>query len=321
MVRPFCAPRGDGTADLDLHVFNTLAPVFLIIGLGALLRYLRMMPAELTGGINKLTYWVALPSLLFFESARARVDFLEHADAFWVMFWGMMACTAAGYAAAWAIRFKKPGSLAHAAYRGNLAFIGFPVVVYGMNGSGSDAVAIAVLMLAAIIPFYNIIAVLMLLGDQHRLGPRALWVMTKQIATNPLVIASAGGLAVAWLELELPLAASRTLEALGKMALPLALIVIGATLEFKVMRGLFAPILAASLIKVAFGPLAGFLLARWLGLTAEETRVAMILLATPTATSSYVMADQLGGDAPMTAGAIVLSTLLSMASLFVVIWI
>ena len=102
---------------------------------------------------------------------------------------------------------------------------------------------------------------------------------------------------------------------LGSMSTPLALISIGAALTPKALREDFRRAGAASLIKVGAAPLAGYLIARWLGLSPVELRVAMIYLACPTATASYVMAQQLGSDDQLAGNIIVVSTLLAIPAL------
>ncbi len=306
-----------------MDVFNTLAPVFFIIALGTLLRSTGFMSARMTEWSSGLTYWVALPALLFFETADVQFGFRPYAGVFVVLFGGLAVSVAAGYLAARLLRLPEPktGALVQAAFRGNLAFVGIPVVVYGLGEGNSPAVKLAVLVVAAMLPVNNTVAILVLIDGRHRFNVGAVWMMLERVVTNPLILACLAGLAVAGLGWRLPLAASRTLEPLGNMALPLALINIGSTLSLRVVRGSLSPILTASIIKVALGPLAGYGLARLMGLGGDELRVVLIMLACPTASSSFVMAAQMGRDALLTAGAVVLSTMLSFISLFLILWL
>ena len=69
------------------------------------------------------------------------------------------------------------------------------------------------------------------------------------------------------------------------------------------------------MIKVFIAPLAGYAIARAIGLGTGEMLVAMVMLASPTAVASYVMTQEIGGNAPMSARIVVISTILSAASL------
>jgi predicted permease len=64
-----------------IHVINSLAPVFLIIALGATLRRFGWMPPAMAQWASELTYWVALPALLLVVTADTQIDFAQHADA------------------------------------------------------------------------------------------------------------------------------------------------------------------------------------------------------------------------------------------------
>jgi len=83
-----------------MNVFNSLAPIFLIIGLGALLSRIGCLTPPLVAGANAFAYWIALPALLFRETATAQVNLAGHWDAFAVLLGGMLVCVAAGYLAA-----------------------------------------------------------------------------------------------------------------------------------------------------------------------------------------------------------------------------
>jgi len=157
--------------------------------------------------------------------------------------------------------------------------------------------------------------------DTGGAGRRDLMVtVLKKIATNPQVLSCLAGLAVSFADLRLPVALSRSLGSLGGMALPLALLSIGAGLSMRNIRdGLGAAMLAAA-FNVAVLPLAGGLLCRMGGLSPEETLLTLIFLACPTASSAYIYARQLHGDPEFAGNVILLSTLLSAPALWLVLY-
>jgi hypothetical protein len=300
-----------------MEVFNSLAPVFLIVALGVVLRVLGFLTPPAVESINKLVYWVGLPCLLFEKVARARVDLTGRTDAIFAV----LAVTTLCLLAAWFVgrlqRMSGPNlaSLVHAAFRGNLAFVGLAVLFYSRHPGAPDPMPLGVIVLTCMVAYYNVVGVTVLLLGRHRFNLQTVLRMPLQLAANPLILSSVGGLLFVWLKLPLPTAAARTLEALGEIGLPLALLAIGATLNPGLIRRHVAPVLGGSLIKVLFAPLAGWLLARSIGLDGVETRIALVFLACPTAAAAYVLADQLGGDRELTAGIVALSTLLSTLSL------
>jgi len=309
-----------------IQILNTLAPIFLLIVLGLLLRRTGLAPHELFRQTNRLVYWIALPALLFEKTAAASVAGAAAVRLAGVLVGGMVACIAAGYLVARLLRLPRTsaGAFVQASYRGNLAYVGLPVILFSLAGgaaSSSAAASAAVVALGPVVPLYNLAAVIVLLrgrGGQVPLWRRA-GVLTGKVAGNPLLLACAAGVAWSTWGPAMPTAAARTLQALGQMALPLALLGVGASLAMPSGAGSLVRASAAAVVKVAFGPLAGLLGGLLVGLTPQEMRIALIYLATPTAVMSFVMAEQLGGDARLSADAVVVSTALSLPALVAVL--
>ncbi|MBN1865337.1 MAG: AEC family transporter [Victivallales bacterium] len=300
----------------------TLAPIFLIIVLGWLLQTKRLLPEGFFTGMNTLVFYFGLPSLLFLKIATSP---LEPGPALRI-FLAMMSATAVvlltAYAAAPFLRLDKPGTaaFAQASIRGNLAYIGLPLIFFSAEGSDAAEVsATAALVLAPVVPAYNLVCVLILshLGNKAR-RPTPFSILLK-ILGNPLMIACIAGLAAVLLKVKIPLVMSRTLEPLGQMALPLALLSIGSSFTRRGVYKHVLPAFGASALKVLLAPLLGLVFARIFHLSAIETMVALIFLACPTAVTSYIMADQMGADTDLAGGAVALSTMLCSIPLFIIL--
>ncbi|TCO78134.1 hypothetical protein EV699_12311 [Plasticicumulans lactativorans] len=303
---------------MSTPILESLAPVFLIVALGAALRACGFLSAQALADVNRLAYWVGLPCLTFVSIATAPVA-LGPATG---LFLSVLLATFAGGVLAWygAARCgadrRARGTFVQVAFRGNLAFIGLPVIVYAMPGNA--AVKAATLMVfAPTVALYSVVAVLVLQASRD--GARTSGGAWGGVLKNPQLLAAAGGFAWAALGLPLSPALARSLEALGHMALPLALLGIGGSLLGVHLHGQLKPTLIAALIKTALLPLLGWGCAWLFGLSAEHTRAALILLATPTAAASYVLVRQFDGDEAIATGGILLSTLLSAPALALVL--
>ncbi len=306
-----------------MHIINTLAPVFLLIALGAVLRKARFLSAELITGLNRLVYWVGLPALLFYKIAIADYDFQTAGRTFMVVFLGMLASIVAAYIIAYLLRVPAAsiGTFVQGAYRGNLLYIGLPIIIYSFHGSqnAEQMQNTAAIVLGFIVPFYNILAVIVLLASQHKIDRHIFTKIFRSVLANPLLIACVAGIIYSASALKIPIAAARTIEAVGQMALPLALLAIGATLAQGQITGQKNFAFIASIIKIALTPLIGFCFALLIGLGGGETRIALIYLACPTAVLSFIMAENLGGDAKMAAAIVFISTVLSIISIGIVV--
>lgn len=304
---------------------SSVLPVCLLMALGAALSRSRFLPEAFFEQLNRLGFWVLLPCLLFCTIARApaaaggaglRIGLL------------LCACSVVVTAAAWLtarlLGLSGPArrSLMQAAMRGNLAYTALPVIIYAF-GEHAAASAAAAFALAPAIPFYNFWAVVILTradaparhaappGQARLPKPLRLFLRAAAaVSSNPLIIGCALGLLCLHAGLQLPGGLFKTLEALGRAALPCALLALGAGLTPERLRASLRPAAAATALKLVGMPAIGFALARAAGIGGENLLVALLFLASPCAVTSYVMADQMGADRDLAGSAIALSTLL-----------
>ena len=305
-------------------MLNTLAPVFLMIAVGAGLQRSGFVSPNFLKEANRVTYWLGLPALLFSQLAGS----FHRADGAGLMLMSMLAATLlvilAGYAVAGLLHV--PGAVAgtfvQGGFRGNLAFVGLPVI-FSLPDSplawGVSARTAAVLTVAPMMVFYNIGGVVVLLLSQHRLGWSMVKPFLKQLATTPPLLATLAGIGWALTGWTMPPAIDKTLGALGEMALPLGLLGVGGSLVTVKLGAHWRTPLASALVKTALSPVLGWLVGRSLGLGAAELKMVLILMACPTAIISYTMALELKGDEALAAGAIALSVLTSVVSLAVIV--
>jgi len=304
-----------------MYVLQVMAPVALIVVLGGWLRARGRYDAVFFREINRLVYWIGLPALLFVKTAHAELAESWSGRLVWTILLGGVVSLLAGAAALWwrPLPERSRGAFLQACLRGNLAYLGLPLALYALDGAArsAGAEARAALTIAPLVVFYNLVSVPLLLWrtDRKDAGRRAALAQAgRALATNPLILSCGGGLIFSLLGGRLPPALTRTGETLGQMALPLALLSLGATLRLDRLRQARGPALRAAAIKCFVTPLAGAALAWMFGLSAADRLIALLYLATPTAVASYVMADQLGADAELAGAAVVAGTLLSTAS-------
>ena len=305
-------------------ILNTLAPVFLLIAAGAGLQAAKFVSPDFLKEANRVTYWLGLPALLFSQLSGSFHHSSGAGRMFLVTLLGTVLVIFAGYAIAWLMKIPGPaiGTFVQGGYRGNLAFVGLPVIfslpdtaIFG----GMSARTAAVLTVAPIMVFYNIAGVVVLLLSQHRLGWAMVKPFVKQLATTPPLLATLAGISYAMLGWTLPPFLDKALSSLGEMALPLGLLGVGGSLITVKLGSSWRSPLASALVKTAVSPLIGWLVARAAGVDGMELKMILLLMACPTAIVSYTMAIELKGDERLAAGAIALSVLTSVVSLAVVV--
>lgn len=309
------------------QIANVLLPIFAVVALGAVLQRARFLPERFFHDTNQLVYWVGIPAYLFYKSAEARLEGDAATRVILALAGGLAVSVAAGYLLGFVMRMPRGSisALVQGSYRGNLAYVGLPVVLLALATRGERTPAneaVAVLAIAATVPLYNLTAVSVLVGGQES-GARQMRQRIRELllrlATNPLLLSCVAGLTVMALGWKLPTPVRETFKLVGDLATPLALLGIGASLTFRNLRVHWAGASVGATIKLVISPLAGLALAVPLRLAGAELQMTLLFLATPTATASYVMAQQLGADDGLAANIIVLSTFLSLFALGLVL--
>jgi predicted permease len=178
------------------------------------------------------------------------------------------------------------------------------------NLYGDVGLALASVAMVAIIPLVNVfsVAVLAHYASPEKQSVRAI-VMT--VIRNPLIWACVIGLVINVIHLPLPKIWHEVADALGRSSLAIGLLVSGAGLQLK---GLFRPSVSATLgvgFKLVLMPVLALVLADWFGLSGDSLAIVAICAAVPTSPSAYVLARQMGGDAPLLAQIITLQTILA----------
>jgi hypothetical protein len=283
-----------------------LLPDFLLIAAGWVLCRHTPLDRKVWDGVERLVYYVLFPALLFFAIAR---NPLQPATALPLVACGW-AVIGTGIALSYALRHA-PGvdarlhaSGAQTAFR----FNSYVALALAERVAGAPGLAWTALLVSVCVPVCNIAAVWPLArhGGQHYL---------KELAQNPLILATVSGLVFNLLGLRLPDLAATTLSRIGAAALPLGLMAVGAGLQMGALRegpGLAAGFLA---IRHAVLPALAIVLVLAFGLPPSQQAVIVAFAALPTASSAYVLAVRMGGHGGYVAGLVTLSTLIAMAGL------
>jgi predicted permease len=306
-----------------MFIINSIAPIFLLIALGKVLQKSGFFSEPFFKSLNRFVFWFALPSLLISSISSAKLEFGTISRI--VALFG--SATLLSLAVAWGIArmLKLPaptkGAFIQGSFRGNGAFVGLPVILYTLAEAHPEAHALGTVVLAPVVVLFNVLSVSVLLHygkNKHSAGD-SIATFFLQIVKNPMLMACVLGIAFNLLGINLPVFLVRSLDALGKSALPLVLMSIGAGLAFERLKGAASPSLIAALIKVVVAPALGFLLAGLFHLDQTGKMIAIFYLGCPAAGMSYVMADVMGNDATLAGRIIAVSTLLSAITLPIII--
>ncbi len=284
-----------------------LSLVFGLIVLGYVLRRLRIPGDGFWPLAENATYYVLLPALLLVSLATADVAVGNALPMFSVLIAATLAVAAISHLLRPLLSVEGPGfgSLFQGAVRSN-TYLGIAAAFAAYGDQGLPLAAIAI---AALIPLGNVLSVIVVARCNPTHGPNA--GIADALIKNPIILACVAGLAVNALELNLPAPVRFSLETLGKIALPLGLLVVGAGLRVRAALEARALTLASSALKLVAMPAIAFALCLPFALTGPHAVVAVLFAALPSAGSSYVLASQMGGDATLMASILTVQTLIS----------
>lgn len=296
--------------------FSVVCPLFLMMSLGYLLRKLGIFNERFLNELNNLCFKVFLPILLFinvYQSNTAEVFQLNL-----VVF--AIASVVGSYVMVFLVvpflerKNKKRGVLIQGIFRSNFILFGITVTI---SLYGNAYVGITAVLIAFIIPIFNILSVIALeVFSAGRVDHKKIWI---GIITNPLILASVFAFLFVFTGIELPVVIEMTIADIGKVATPLAFIILGGSFKFSRIMTNIKPILIGVGGRLIVIPVIFLSLAVFLGFRNEALGVLVALLASPTAVSSFVMAQHMEGDGELAGQLVVISSFASIATIF--IWI
>jgi malonate transporter len=302
-----------------IHSLNAVGPVFLIIMLGYWLRRRERIDEAFIRMSSRLIFTIALPSLIFIKIAET--DFLKIWDSSLILL--IVAGTVVFIAAVWIAatlfirNLDNRAVFIQGSFRSNIAIVGLAIIASGFS---SNALTYGTVMLAFLMPLYNIISVVILAMAHHR-KERNPHNILHGVVSNPLIIAAFGGLLISFLKIPIPLLLTKTVSSVGAIALPLALINIGATLHAQGNPSEVRLAWIASTLKTVVIPAGITLTAYHLGFRGEKLAALFIIFGSPTAVASYIMAQGFGCNHRLAGAIVTCSTLSSMFTQAVGIYI
>jgi predicted permease len=300
-------------------VISALLPVFLLIVLGFILKRSLMRLDTQWHGLERLTYYILFPMLLIQTLVKADLSSVPVAGVGGALLLSALAMSLLCLALRPLLsRGNIDGPAFTSIFQGAIRWQTFVALAVASNLFGNTGLALASVAMVAIIPLVNVLSVWVLAQYASPEKPPVRTVVMT-VVQNPLIWACAIGLAVNVTHLPLPKVWHDVAEALGRSSLGIGLLVTGAGLH---LEGLFRPSLAASIavfLKLVLMPVLAIALALSFGISGPGLVIVAVCSAVPTSSSAYVMARQMGGDAPLLAQIMTLQTILAAITMPIVI--
>lgn len=290
-----------------MAVIETIIPIFLIIAFGYIIQRKGFLKGHFIQEMNRFVFLFPLPVLIFtgiVKSNPGDVDLVHILSV--ILPTGIILCVSLVIGLVIGLKQGRLGSFVQTTFHGNVSYIGLAVLFYmlGEEGLKRGSILIGILILVN-----NSLAIAVLSWTQHQ--HKNILKTFLPIIKTPVIVATFCGIAILYLKVPIPGVLLKGMSIVANIALPMALIIIGASITLGTIRKSFALSSTATFFKLIVLPACSLLLGELFNIPLREMLPGIILLATPAATTSYIMAREIGGDIDIASGAITLSTLAS----------
>lgn len=298
-----------------IFAITIVLPNLVLMGLGFFMQRRGEASQAFIDQASSFVFNYCLPCLLFFSVVDSEVDYAKQMTLIvagmvvtFILFIG-----AEIYAKFFIDKPADQGVFVQGIFRSNMAIIGLATVA---NAYGEQGLSIGAVYMGVVTILFNILAVITL--SRVSKSANDTWVsrsimIVKKLFTNPLIIALVA--AFAYKALPLPPISGvihTTGDLLAAVALPLALICAGASIDLKSMLHPSGLSMQASIGRIVIAPLIAIAVGLSFGLSGVHLGVLFLMVASPTAAASYVMAKAMGGNDVLAANILAFTTVVAM---------
>lgn len=294
-----------------IEIISALWPVFALILLGYLSRYVGFPNGDFWQQAEKVTYFVLFPILLVRKLSVADMSGIDMHGVGLSVLGMVLVGSVVAFICRPLISGGAPGFTSF--YQGGVRFNTYVGLAASAALFGDDSLALAAVIIAFMIPLLNFCCVLVFSVFTHKGGgiKSTLFAIIK----NPLIVACLVGILLNQSGIGLPEHITSVADLIAQMALPMGLLAVGAALSFRVMLEARREVMLSSVLKLLIFPCIALGVAGLLSLTPEVTQLLILFASLPTATSAYILSRQLGGDSEMMSAIITGQTLLAMLTM------
>lgn len=295
--------------DAVISSIEVVVPIYFMIAIGYAANRFGIFSRDTLKEMNQSVFRLFLPMLLFENMYQSEVSV---ADGGLIVY--AAACAICIYLVCCVSAFRfisdraRAATVAQGMYRSNFALLGIALTA---TMYGSDNTGVTGMLVAVIVPFYNVLAVILFEVSKGTRKPDLSKIFVG-VLKNPLIIGTALGLLCNITGMQIPQMVNSAVISLGQIATPLALIVMGGNFELRQTIHNGKALMTVTTVRLVLVPLVFTIVSVLLGFRQKELYALFLMFATPTAVASYAMACAMGGDEDMAGEIVLVTTVLSL---------
>ncbi len=292
----------------------SLTPIFLLIMLGYTLKRLAWVPDAFWVAAERMTYFIFFPALLISNTAKADLTGVAIGPLAAALIVPLIIVSAVSILTRPLIKTDGPSFTS--VFQGNIrpnTYVGIAAAFALYGDPGLTLTAVAIVLCVPTVNVFSVVALVRFAsppGSSFKLGRTIL-----PVIQNPLIVAPLIGAVLNATGIGSPPVIGPLIEILGRAALPVGLMAVGAGLNIAAVRPAGRLVVWSATTKLLILPALTFLTSWFFGLGALETGIFLVYSTLPASISSYVLARQMGGNAELMAGIVTATTLVAMATI------
>ncbi|MGI4775726.1 MAG: AEC family transporter [Janthinobacterium lividum] len=306
------------------NIFSSILPIFLITLLGSIIKKKWLTSDEFWRGLEKLSYFLLFPAVLFNYISRADLS----SNTLIKLVIALITATTIVAVTLIVHRRKNDHDKIQftSTFQGAIRYNTYVFFGAGSALFGEAGLAIISVISSYMIIFTNIICVMVFAtyipnADPETNRTKNFFLVAKLITSNPLIIATLIGFIFNYYNLNLHLGVENAISSLSDSALAIGMLNIGAGLKFIVSTARVRQVIFASAVKLIVLPIVTVIVLTLMSITGLERSVGVLYSCLPCASTAYVLSRQLGGDPESMASIITITTIFSVLSLSLVMYI
>ncbi len=306
-----------------INVFNGVLPIFLIALLGSVIRRKWLKSDEFWRGLEKLSFYILFPTVLFKHSLK--VDFNAPSLIKLTIALILSNLIISGLLVLYQSKFDYNKVQFTSVFQGATRYNSY--IFFSVGGAlfNSEGLTIIATISPYLLTLTNISAIMIFYyylpknDDQSKI--RGATLLVKSIVLNPFILASFLGFIFNYFKFTLNSGIANTLETIADSAFAIGMLIVGASIKLKIDPKHFQQILLTSGVKLVITPLATFAILWLMNITGTAKSVGILFSCLPCASSSYILSRQLGGDPETMSSIITFTTIFSILSLSILVYI
>lgn len=292
---------------------SAVVPLFCLMSIGAFVKFQKWLTDEELNHMNRMVFRVFFFCLMFHSIYTTKIAETFRPN---LIFFGACSVLIIFFLLMFIIpkvesENKKRGVMVQAIFRSNFVLMGVPIVA---NIFGDENIAVATMMIAVIIPMYNILAVFAL--ETFRGGKFALAPILRGVLTTPMILGAICGGFFLLLGIHIPQPILKPIGQISAATTPVALIILGASIKFGSFHAHLKQLVACVFSRLILVPGIVLSAAVFLGFRGIDFVTLIAIFGTPCAVVSFAMAQQMGGDADLAGNCVVFTSALSCFTIF-----